>query len=116
MPNWDSIEKSFLSLNRQKKLGELASSLARLKAWSLTGEANIQVVLVVLGEAVLYASLMERESGGSEFTKLGEFLQNWHTCWSNSAVESSDFLTMNASLASWSERILDMSGLLQVVK
>jgi hypothetical protein len=40
MPNWDSIEQSFLSLSRQKQLGELASSLARLKSWSLTEAAQ----------------------------------------------------------------------------
>jgi hypothetical protein len=114
MPNWDSIEQSFLSLSRQKQLGELASSLARLKSWSLTDKANNPVVSVVLGEAVLYTSLMERESGSSEFTQLQKFLQDWRISWSNAAIESAEFLNMNTSLAKWSDRVLDMSGLLQV--
>jgi hypothetical protein len=116
MPNWDSIEKSFLNLSREKQLGELASSLARLKSWSLTDTANSPVVSVVLDEAVLYTSLMERESGSSEFTQLQQFLQDWRISWSQATVAEAKFLSMNTSLAKWSDRILDMSGLLQVVK
>ncbi|NJL11153.1 MAG: hypothetical protein HC908_16065 [Calothrix sp. SM1_7_51] len=52
MPDWDKIEKSFLSTNRQRQLGELASSLSRFKGWLLAGEANREVASVILDESI----------------------------------------------------------------
>ncbi|OKH42936.1 hypothetical protein NIES2101_32005 [Calothrix sp. HK-06] len=116
MPDWTSIEKSFLRISRQRQLGELASSLSRFKSWALAGEANREVASVVLDESILYVSLLQKESSIPELSELQRQLlqarQNWLTITSNEA----ELLKVTEMSATWSEKVLDMSGLLELVK
>jgi hypothetical protein len=52
MPNWSAIKASFLALDQQHQLGELASSLAHLKSWVQSSDFH-QVVPVVLEAPVI---------------------------------------------------------------
>ncbi len=53
MANWSAIEASFLRQSHPQQLGELASSLARLKSWSQKN-ASREIVPVLLEENLLY--------------------------------------------------------------
>ncbi|WP_026736123.1 hypothetical protein [Fischerella sp. PCC 9605] len=109
MPNWNAIEASFLNQPYPQQLGELAATLARLKSWSQKN-ASREIVPVLLAESLLYVNLLQKQShvNNVELTQLQELLQGW--------VNQGDKLTEVANLASisatWSERVLDMSGLL----
>ncbi|BDA76144.1 hypothetical protein CAL7716_103100 (plasmid) [Calothrix sp. PCC 7716] len=116
MPDWTSIEKSFLCISHQRQLGELASSLSRFKAWALAGQANREVASVVLDESILYLSLIQKESLIPELSELQKLLlqarHNWSTITSNEA----ELLKVTEMSATWSKKVLDMSGLLELVK
>ena len=116
MPDWNSIEKSFLRISRQKQLGELASSLSRFKAWLLAGFANREVASVILDESILYVSLLRKESLVTEFNELQKQLLSWRHNWSNITEQEAELIKIAEISATWSEKILDMSGLLELVK
>lgn len=109
MPKWNAIEASFLNQSYPQQLGELAASLARLKSWSKKN-ASREIVPVLLEENLLYVNLLQQQShvNNVELTQLQELLQGW--------VNQGDKLTEVANIteisATWSQRVLDMSGLL----
>lgn len=116
MPDWNSIEKSFLRTGRQQQLGELASGLSRFKAWLLAGEANREVASVILDESILYVSLLQKESMDSEFNELHSTLLAWRHNWSTITEQEAELLKVASNSAAWSEKVLEMSGLLELVK
>ncbi len=109
MPNWNAIEASFLNQPMPQQLGELAGSLARLKSWSQKN-ASREIVPVLLKESLLYVNLLQQQNHPHrvELAQLQELLQRW--------VNQGDKLTEVANIASiaatWSARVLGMSGLL----
>lgn len=113
MPNWSAIKASFLALDQPHQLGELASSLAHLKSWVQSNDCH-QVVPVVLEESLLYLSFIQQNTqiNHGELNQLQDVLQDWQRNWDN--IKSQSIQTTNiADVAShWSERVLDMSGLL----
>lgn len=116
MPDWASIEKSFLRISRQQQLGELASSLSRFKGWALAGKANSEVASVVLDESILYVSLIQKYCSIAELTELQKQLLSWREEWTNWSENETELNEVSKLSASWSDRVLDMSGLLELVK
>lgn len=116
MPNWASIEKSFLSISRQRQLGELASSLSRFKGWSLAGKANSEVASIILDESILYVSLIQKESLIAELTELQKQLLSWRASWSSLSEKETELNNISEISATWSDRVLGMSGLLELIK
>jgi hypothetical protein len=90
-------------------LGELAASLARLKSWSQKN-ANREIVPVLLQENLLYVKLLQKQShtNNIELTQLQELLQGWV----NQGSKSTEVANLAEISAIWSQRVLDMSGLL----
>lgn len=116
MPDWTSIEKSYLRIGRQQQLGELASSLSRFKAWSLAGQRNREVASVILDESILYVSLLMKEGMDSEFNELKKQLLYWRQNWLTLTEQEAELLKVAETSATWSEKVLEMSGLLELVK
>lgn len=116
MPDWIKIEKSFLHISRQRQLGELASSLSRFKSWALAGQANREVASVVLDESILYVSLLQKESFIPELSELQKQLLQVRQNWSTITNDEAELLKVTEISANWSEQVLDMSGLLELVK
>ncbi|ABA24995.1 conserved hypothetical protein (plasmid) [Trichormus variabilis ATCC 29413] len=114
MPNWSSIKASFLALDQPHQLGELASSLAHLKSWVQSSDCQ-QVVPVVLEESLLYLSLIQQNTQvyHKELNQLQDILQGWQRNWDNIKSQSSQTANITNVASGWSERILDMSGLLK---
>ncbi|BAZ18431.1 hypothetical protein NIES4071_103160 (plasmid) [Calothrix sp. NIES-4071] len=116
MPDWTKVEKSFLRISRQRQLGELASSLSRFKSWALAGQANREVALVVLDESILYVSLLQKESFIPELSELQKQLLQARHNWSTITNNEAELLKVTEISAAWSEKVLDMSGLLELIK
>jgi len=111
MPKWKAIETSFLNQSYSQQLGELAASLARLKSWSQKN-ASREIVPVLLQENLLYVKLLQKQShtNNVELTQLQELLQGWV----NQGGKSTEVVNLAEISAIWSQRVLDMSGLLVV--
>ncbi|MBE9035658.1 hypothetical protein [aff. Roholtiella sp. LEGE 12411] len=112
MPNWSTIEANFSQIPHAQQLGELASSLARLKSW-LHNSANREVVPVLLEEGLLYLSLIQGESQiNSELDQLQGLLQDWKRNWVNIWGNSTETANIADVASAWSKKVLGMSGLL----
>ncbi|WP_414546580.1 hypothetical protein [Nostoc sp. CCY0012] len=113
MPNWSAIEASFLALDQPHRLGELASSLAHLKSWVQSSDCY-PVVPVVLEESLLYLSLIQQNTqiNHGELNQLHDVLQDWQRNWDNIKSQSNQTTNIADVASNWSERILEMSGLL----
>jgi hypothetical protein len=116
MPDWASIEKSFSRISHQQQIGELASSLSRFKGWLLKGKANSEVASVILDESILYTSLIQKESLIAELAELQKQLLSWRASFSSLYEQETELNNVSQISASWSDRLLDMSGLLELVK
>lgn len=116
MPDWVSIEKSFLRISRQQQLGELASSLSRFKGWALAGKANSEVASVILDESILYISLIQKYCSIAELSSIQKQLLSWRSEWSSLCENETELNNISKISASWSDCVLDMSGLLELVK
>jgi hypothetical protein len=109
IPNWSRIEASFLNQPYPQQLGELAASLARLKSWNQKN-ARCEVVPTLISENLLYVNLLQKQNHPHyvELSQLQQLLQGW--------VNQGDKFTDNTNItpiaATWSARVLDMSGLL----
>ncbi|BDA71652.1 hypothetical protein CAL7716_058180 [Calothrix sp. PCC 7716] len=114
MPDWNLIEKSFLRLSRQKQLGELASGLSRFKGWLLLGSVNHEVASVILDESILYVSLLQQEN--AEFNELHKQLLSWRHNWLTITGLEAELLKVAETSATWTDKVLSMSGLLELVK
>lgn len=113
MPNWSAIEANFLHLTQPQQLGELASSLAHLKSWVQSSDCN-QVIPVLLDESLLYLSLIQQNSEiyNVELNQLQDLLQDWQRNWDTIKEQSSQRVSIADVASNWSERVLNMSGLL----
>jgi len=113
MPNWSAIKVSFLALDQSHQLGELASSLAHLKSWVQSSDCH-QVVPVVLEESLFYLSLIQQNTqiNHRELNQLQLVLQDWQRDWDNIKSQSSQTANIADVAYGWSQRVLDLSGLL----
>jgi len=108
MPNWSAIEASFLPLSQPQQLGELASSLARLKSWVQSSDCH-QVVLVLLEESLLYLSLIQQNSeiNNVELNQLQNVLQDWQRNWDSIKDKPTQIANIADVASNWSVQILD---------
>jgi len=113
MPNWSSIKAGFLKQSYPRQLGELASCLARIKAWCSDIESAKLCVPVVLSESLFYLSLLIEADGRTpEFTQLEQLLLSWQQNWAVIITQPTKVAIVRTTSATWSDCILDMSGLL----
>jgi hypothetical protein len=111
MPKWNAIEASFLRQSHEQQLGELASSLARLKSWSQK-KASREIVPVLLEENLLYVRLLQRQSNIAQLSQIEDLLIGWQRDWSSICDLPTEIANLASAAAAWSDRVLDMSGLL----
>jgi hypothetical protein len=111
MANWSAIEASFLRQSHPQQLGELASSLARLKSWSQKN-ASREIVPVLLEENLLYLRLIQQQSYIAQLSQIQDLLIEWQRDWSSICTSPIEVANLASVAAAWSDRVLDMSGLL----
>ncbi len=113
MPSWSEMKAEFLNDSHPRQLGELASCLARIKAWCGEPKSARNAVPIIIAEGLFYLSLlMEIDGQTPEFTQLHQLLQDWQTRWSIIYPSPTEMTNISTISATWSDRILDMSGLL----
>ncbi len=111
MANWSAIEASFLRQSHPQQLGELASSLARLKSWSQK-KASREIVPVLLEENLLYVRLIQELGDIAQLSQIQDLLIAWQQNWSSICDLPTEVANLASVAAAWSDRVLDMSGLL----
>jgi hypothetical protein len=109
MPNWNAIETSFLNQPYPQQLGELAASLARLRSWN-EKKARCEIIPVLLSENLLYVNLLQKQNHphSVELSQLQELIQSWV----NQGEKLTETINITPIAATWSARVLNMSGLL----
>jgi hypothetical protein len=111
--NWDEKQVRFQSENTSNRLGHIASNLARLRTFCNT--AYPEAVKSVADETIYFiewtAAEIEPEYA-EELVNIQVQLARWKikfdSLWSN----ESERMNMSEQASVWSERVLDMSGLL----
>jgi hypothetical protein len=111
MANWSAIEASFLRQSYPQQLGELASSLARLKSWSQK-KASREIVPVLLEENLLYVRLIQEHNNIAPLSQIQDLLIEWQQNWSSICSNPTEVANLASVAAEASDRVLDMSGLL----
>jgi hypothetical protein len=113
IPNWSAIETSFLHQPYPQQLGELAAALARLESWCQK-DASRELVPVLLSESLLYVNLLQQKShiNNIELSQLQKLLQGWEQDWLDICDRPIETASLSPVAATWSKRVLDMSGLL----
>ncbi len=111
MANWSAIEASFLRQSHPQQLGELAAGLARLKSWSQKN-ASREIVPVLLEENLLYVRLIQEQNNIAQLSQIQDLLIEWQRDWLSICDNSTEIANLASVTAAWSERVLDMSGLL----
>lgn len=116
MRDWDASKKRYLQDEISIRLGNLASNLARIKSQCQHSEHQ-QLVADVLYESKLF---IEWTAVDAEIDVAAELVElqiqlalwqnNWETIWENSEQR----MKVSEQAKVWSDRILDLSGLLEM--
>ena len=116
MRDWDASKKRYLQDEIPIRLGNLASNLARIKS-RCQNSANRDLVADVLYESKLF---IEWTAVDAEIDVAAELVElqvqlalwqnNWETIWENSEQR----MKVSKQAKVWSDRILDLSGLLEL--
>lgn len=115
MKNLNAIRERYLRDNLPIRLGGLAANLRRIKSFA-THEANGEAVLGLIEESKFFiewtAAEAEMEAAAELIelqVELAGWERNWENIWSN--FERRQQVAEQSSR--WSEKILEMSGLLE---
>jgi hypothetical protein len=114
MTDWTKKQQRFLQYNIPTRLGHLATNLARTK--SFCDDVTPQDVIASLLKESLYfiewtAPHMDIDQA-AELVELGRTLTRWLFNWEKIRSDATTLTQVQAEIDLWSQRVLDMSGLL----
>ncbi|SKB12918.1 conserved hypothetical protein [Planktothrix sp. PCC 11201] len=116
MRNWNVLKSRYLQDELPIRLGNLASNLARIKS-RCQNSANGELVESLLQESKLFIEWTAKDAEVEIAAELVE-LQVQLACWQYSWVRIWDDAEQRMRMAEvakiWSEKVLNMSGLLAV--
>lgn len=114
MKDWSLIRERYLRDSVPVRLGGLASDLSRIKSTAIN-EANLQVVVGLLDESKHFiewtAAETETETAGY-LARLQVELALWQRQLPDRWPNPADRQRLSQQASAWSERVLEMSGLL----
>jgi hypothetical protein len=114
MRDWTVIRERYLRDDLPIRLGGLAANLARIKSFA-GHEANRDVVESLLDESKFFiewtAADMEVDTA-AELIELQIQLAQWQRRWISIWADPAQRIKVAEQSRLWSERVLDMSGLL----
>jgi hypothetical protein len=124
MRNWEATKISYLKSDRPHQLGNLASSLARVRTNIRVGdEVGGQVAIAVIEECqhftewtIMTLNTMQDESDlmlAQELLTLGRQLTRWKLHWQDLWQDLAKRLEIATVAEQWSQTMLERSGLLQ---
>lgn len=115
MRDWTVIRERYLRDELPIRLGGLAANLARIKSFS-TNEANYKVVESLVDESKFFIEWTAIDADlntAAELVELQIQLARWQRTWASIWADSAQRLKIIEQSRLWSERVLDMSGLLR---
>ena len=124
MRNWEAAKASYLKCDRPHQLGNLASSLARVRTNIREGDAvGGQVAIAVIEECQYFTewtittlNTLQDEADlmlAQELLTLGRQLTKWKLHWQDLWQDGVKRLEIATTAEQWSRTMLERSGLLQ---
>jgi hypothetical protein len=114
MRDWTVIRERYLRDELPIRLGGLAANLARIKSFS-SHAANRDVVESLLDESKFYIEWTAADAEidtAAELVELQIQLARWQRSWTSIWADVTQRMQVAEQSRIWSERVLDMSGLL----
>lgn len=114
MNDWTSIRERYLRDTVPIRLGGLAANLSRIKSFS-TLEASRDAVESVIDESKFFIEWTAAETEiqtAAQLVELQVQLARWQQTWAETWNDPSQRKQMAEQSATWSRRVLEMSGLL----
>lgn len=116
MRNWTAFKERYLRDALPIRLGNLASNLARIQS-RCQDIANRELVEMVLQESKYFIEWTAAEAEvetAAELVELQIQLARWQYCWATIWDDTQQRMMVAQQARIWSDRVLDMSGLLSV--
>jgi len=124
MRNWEITRINYLRFDRSQQLGNLASSLARIRTNAREGdETGNEVAIAVIEECQYFTewtittlNTMQNDVDltlAEELLRLGRQLTHWKWHWLEIWQDEAQRLEIAAIAEQWSQEMLERSGLLQ---
>jgi hypothetical protein len=114
MKDWTAKRERYLRESVLNRLGELAANLARIASFC-SNDLNRDAVASLIEEGKFFIEWIAIDAGIDQAAELVECqvqLARWQLGWSSIWVDETERKTVAGQAKSWSERILEMSGLL----
>lgn len=114
MRDYTKIRTRYLRDALPIRLGGLAANLARIKSAS-THQANVDAVSSMIDESKYFIEWTAAEAEAevaAELVQLQLQLARWQRKWPSIWADATQRLAMAETAKHWSERVLDLSGLL----
>ncbi|MBW4635279.1 MAG: hypothetical protein KME30_26310 [Iphinoe sp. HA4291-MV1] len=114
MTDWTKKHERFLQDNIPTRLGHLAANLARINSFS-DNSTHPDFVVSLIRESKYFiewtASQMDIDQA-AELVELGRTLTHWQFNWEKIWSDTTALNQVQAEVSLWSQRVLNMSGLL----
>lgn len=114
MMNESQLRLRYLRDDVPHRMGNLASTLSRLSDF-IEFNRPAESILAVLHEGQRFVAWTESDVDGrtaAELQRLALDLQGWRDRWSSSAGDATAAAEVSRSARAWSDRVLELSGLL----
>jgi hypothetical protein len=114
MKDWDAIQERYLQDELPIRLGGLAANLSRVKSFA-NHDANEAAVASLVEESKFFIEWTAPDADidtAAELVELQVQLAVWERRWSQIWDDLTQRQQVAASSAAWSQRVLEMSGLL----
>ena len=118
MRNWTALKERYLRDNLPTRLGNLASNLARIKSRSQNPVYD-ELVKSLVEESRYFIEWTAKEmeiDTAAELLDLQRILTRWLFHWDSIWSNIAERTQLTDIAGTWSERVLDMSGLLSAPK
>ena len=116
MRDWNSLKERYLRDELPIRLGNLASNLARIKS-RCQNVANGEIIESLLQESKLFIEWTAQDAEieiAAELVELQIQLACWQYSWSGIWEDAEQRMRVGEEGRIWSEKVLNMSGLLAV--
>jgi hypothetical protein len=114
MKDWTAKRERYLREAVPTRLGELAANLARIRSFSMN-DLNCGAVAHLIEESKFFIEWTAIDAGidqAAELVELQVQLARWQLSWSTIWADNSQRTKVAEQAKVWSDRVLEMSGLL----
>ncbi|MEQ9483733.1 hypothetical protein [Coleofasciculus sp. F4-SAH-05] len=114
MKDWNALQGRYLNDELPTRLGGLAANLARIKSLTKSG-VNGNAVEYLIRESKFFIEWTAMDAGmdyAAELVELQVQLARWQFHWSKIWADEAKRINVAEQARVWTERVLEMSGLL----